>query len=191
MDNPKTHLRQEALRHRAQTLIHKDDAEAARDLFFDVIKPHAGQIVAAYWPKDREFDTYPILQALLARGVTCALPVMQKGSRLLRFARWDEQVEMTEGPFGILQPAVKNVSDWLSPDIVIVPLLAFDRRGHRLGYGGGYYDTTLANLRAEQNILAVGLAYAGQACLFNLPADTHDQRLDWVITPKGTHYYGH
>ena len=65
-----------------------------------------------------------------------------------------------------------------------MPLLAFDRRGHRLGYGEGYYDATLADLRARKKVIAVGLAYAQQAILFNLPAEDHDQPLDWIITPQ-------
>lgn len=190
MDNPKIHLRQEALKHRAQTVIGVHEAEAARDLFMSALKPQKGQVVSAYWPKDREFDTYPILHQLLESGITCVLPVIQKGAKILRFAKWDEQAQMHESRFGILEPVVKGESDFLDPDILIVPLLAFDRRGHRLGYGAGYYDATLRDLRARKKIIAAGLAHASQACLFNLPADDHDQRLDWVITPQGTHYYG-
>ena len=85
----------------------------------------------------------------------------------------------------MLEPVVHEGTQWLEPDVVIVPLLAFDRRGYRLGQGGGYYDATLADLRAKKNIIAVGLAYAQQACLFNLPVEEHDQKLDWVVTPQG------
>ena len=127
------------------------------------------------------------MEHLLRGNITCALPCVEEGSRILQFARWTDQSEMTSGKFDILEPAEKG---YITPDIVLVPLLAFDRKGHRLGYGGGYYDATLAALRAEHTIIAVGLAYAQQACLFNLPTEPHDQKLDWVITPERAHYFG-
>ena len=97
-----------------------------------------------------------------------------------RFAR-DKGVELISGPHGIAQPSGTEV---LSPDIVIVPLLAFDQRGNRLGQGGGYYDSTLAALRGEKEITAVGVAYASQACLFNLPTEGHDEPLDMVVSEQ-------
>ncbi|HEY8189530.1 MAG TPA: 5-formyltetrahydrofolate cyclo-ligase, partial [Micavibrio sp.] len=158
-----------------------ENADHARDLFFQNIRPQPGQVVALYWPKGREFDCSGIGERLLAEGITCALPVIQEESRELKFARWDERIALAEGPFGIMQPM--SPQQWVEPDIVIVPLLAFDQKGYRLGYGGGYYDATLKTLKEKKNAVAVGLAYAQQAVLFGLPREDHDQRLDWVVTP--------
>lgn len=102
----------------------------------------------------------------------------------MRFSRWTEDTKMHKSAFGVMEPVTDEETDWVDPDIVLVPLLAFDRRGHRLGNGGGHYDATLADLRARKEVLAVGIGYAQQAVLFNLPAGPHDQRLDWIITPK-------
>ncbi|MDB2682675.1 5-formyltetrahydrofolate cyclo-ligase [Alphaproteobacteria bacterium] len=180
-------LRAEAIRHRGRMLYDIEDTDHARDHFFTSINPAADQIVAAYWPKDKEFDTYPILEKLMEQGVTCALPVVQKDSKILKFAQWNESIDLQKGAFGILEPSEQN---WVEPDIIIVPLLAFDRKGYRLGFGGGYYDATLQDIRARKQITAVGLAYAQQSCLFNLPAEDHDEKLDWVITPQKAHFYG-
>ena len=190
MSQTKEHLRQEARRHRALINPASEDFKAATDHFFHAIKPDTDQVVAGYYPKGREFDPYPIFEKLFERGITCALPVVQKDSRELKFAQWGTNTEMTLGAFGVYHPVVNADTTWLTPDIVVVPLLAFDRRGYRLGHGGGYYDATLKALRDKKDILAVGVAYAQQACLFNLPVEDHDQKLDWVITPQGTHYFG-
>ena len=73
----------------------------------------------------------------------------------------------------------------VEPDILIVPMLAFDRKGIRLGQGGGYYDATLETLRNKKTIQAIGVAYASQAVLFTLPAEAHDQKMDYILTPQG------
>jgi len=187
-------LRLEAQRHRdrIELLGQNEDPEHACALFFETIKPAPGQNVALYWPKGKEFDTGAIIERLLKEGIGCALPVMatDRDDKVLRFARWDESVALVEGPFKVMQPVVDEATKWITPDIIVVPLLAFDRRGQRLGYGGGYYDATLAALRAQKpDLIAAGVAYAQQAVLFNLPAEPHDQKLDWVITPQKVHRY--
>src|SRR6185503_17417551 len=101
---------------------------------------------------------------------------------------WKDGDPLAEGAFGIMQPST-DAPKWVDPDIVVVPLLAFDRRGYRLGYGSGYYDVTLAALRAKKKIVAVGLGYGQQAVLFNLPSEPHDEKLDWVITPQKAHSF--
>ena len=185
-DTLKNTLRTEARRHRSRVDMSSEDPELAVDYFFNAIKPKPEMIVSAYWPKNREFDPRPIMERLLADNFICALPVVKKDSLELGFARWDESIKLKEGAFKIMEPSIQN---WVEPDIVIVPLLAFDRKGFRLGQGGGYYDVTLKNLRNKKDILAVGTAYAKDAVLFNLPVEEHDQRLDWVITPQGSHYF--
>jgi 5-formyltetrahydrofolate cyclo-ligase len=182
-------LRQEARRHRARTDVNLEEADEAAKHFATAIKPKKHDIIAAYWPKGREFDPRPILEQLLKKGFACALPVVKEKSLILGFARWDEEVELVRSKMGVFEPEINIATEWVDPDIVIVPLLAFDRRGYRLGNGGGYYDATLAALRKKKPITAVGVAYGHQACLFNLPVEPHDQKLDWVITPAGTHYF--
>ncbi len=184
-ESPKAALRTEALRHRAR--MQAEDPEEAVPHFFKFINPPPGAVIAGYWPKDEEFDVRPILEELLKKGFACALPVMRKDGRELRFARWNGDMKLAKGAFGIFEPPVDERTEWLEPDIVITPLLAFDRRGYRLGHGYGYYDATLKALRERKEIVAVGAGYAQQACLFYLPFEEHDERLDWVITPQGAH----
>ncbi len=184
MSESKDVLRAEALRHRVMMDPREEDPDGACDVFFEHIKPKADQVVATYWPKEKEFDPYAILERLQKNGHICGLPVVQKDGIELKFARWSEGESLETGPYDVMQPLISEQTQWIEPDIVIVPLLAFDRRGYRLGYGGGYYDATLRALREKKEITAVGVAYAQQACLFNLPVEDHDEKLDWVITPN-------
>lgn len=180
-------LRLEARRHRSRIDPADENTEEAARLFFEKIAPRKGQIVAAYWPLGREFDPRPVMEKVLAAGLSCALPVVKDAGKIMDFAVWRDTEALTKGPHGVMQPVARVL---VEPDIIIVPLLAFDRRGARLGQGGGYYDATLADLRARKTIIAVGMAYAQQAVLFNLPLEDHDQRLDWVITPQAAYFYG-
>ncbi len=188
-ESNKKSLRIEARRHRALVHARREDSYEACEHFFASLKPEKGQVVASYWPVGSEFDSQPIVERLLAQGHVCALPVVKKDELGLGFAAWHTDMDLKKGEHGILEPVVNDRTKWVEPDIVIVPLLAFDRRGYRLGQGGGYYDATLAGLRAKKKIIAVGLAYAQQACLFNLPVEEHDQKLDWVVTPMGAHCF--
>ena len=182
-------LRFEAIRHRDRMDLGDENPDAACMHFFKRIPVTEDTIVAAYWPKGREIDTSAILEELLTRQITCALPIVMKDSRVLKFVKWNDATPLAPGKFGIFEPAVTDDTEFVDPDIVITPLLAFDRQGYRIGYGGGYYDATLADLRTRKKVLAVGLAYAQQAVIFNLPREDHDQKLDWVITPSGAHNY--
>jgi 5-formyltetrahydrofolate cyclo-ligase len=181
----KTELRQEAERVRANLTLTGDEPQQAAALFRATFQVQPGHIVALYWPVRRELDPIPLIEGLHADGITTALPVIQAGAdRGLDFVPYDGRGPLTPGPHGIPQPTGPSVV----PHIVVVPLLAFDRRGYRLGYGGGYYDRTLAKWRADgHNILTVGYAYAEQMCLFPLPIEEHDMRLDFVITPQQVH----
>lgn len=180
----KQSLRHEAMLHRDRIDPMAEDAEQAARNFMDAIAPKPEQVIALYWPKGREFDTMPLLHILLEGGWVCALPVIQKGERLLRFAAFSANDAVEPGPFGLMQPADGEDTLWVEPDIFVIPMLAFDRHGHRLGYGKGYYDTTLHHYRRKKDVLAVGYAYAQQAVLFNLPSEDHDEKLDWIVTPQ-------
>ncbi|MDB5491123.1 MAG: 5-formyltetrahydrofolate cyclo-ligase [Micavibrio sp.] len=180
----KESFRQEAIRVRDNIEVAADDADSAAANFLEAIAPQPGQVVALYWPKGREFDTLPLMHELLQRGITCALPVIQKGERLLKFSAYQDGNAMEEGPFKVIQPKIDEQTIWTDPDIFVVPLLAFDRHGNRMGYGMGHYDATLKHYRAIKPVIAVGYAYGQQAVLFNLPAEPHDEKLDWVVTPQ-------
>lgn len=186
----KDFLRREALAHRAQIDRSVEDPQSACALFFEAIAPSPHDIVGGYWPKDSEFSPLDILDALLRRGNVCALPIIRSGQdRTLDFAVWNESIPLEKGAFGIHEPCREAVTAFVDPDILLVPLLAFDRKGHRLGYGRGYYDTTLKALREKKRVLAVGIAYGAQAVLFNLPHEPHDVPLDWVVTPQKAHRF--
>jgi 5-formyltetrahydrofolate cyclo-ligase len=137
-------------------------------------------IVAGYFPTPREFDCLPLLQRLARDGWTVTLPAVA-GDVPLVFRRWSTGEALIKGPRSIMEPAGGEI---LRPDVLIMPLLAFDRAGARLGYGGGHYDRTLQALRAEGPIIAIGLAFDEQE-MAQLPADAHDQRLDYILTPSG------
>jgi 5-formyltetrahydrofolate cyclo-ligase len=177
-------LREEAVRTRGLLSLSNDELSQFSRLFFDNIPLAQDAIIAGYWPMDREFDVRLVLEEILSRGVRVVLPVVEKGSKVLRFARWHQDIDLVVGAYGINHPVMNEDTEFLEPDVVIVPMLAFDRRGGRLGFGGGYYDATLADFRLRKKILAVGVAYAQQACLFNLPSEEHDVRMDWVITQQ-------
>lgn len=179
----KKSLREEAIRFRNTLDPSSEDVEQVVTEFFECLKPQAGQVVALYWPKGKEFDTAPLMEELLKQHIICVLPVIKKGDRELKFARFDETIPLEKGAYDIMQPVITEKTQWFDPDIIVAPMLAFDRQGHRLGYGGGYYDTTVAALRARKAVQAVGIGYSAQAVLFNLPSEPHDQKMDWIITP--------
>ena len=154
-------------------------ARRLRDLFLDEIPLPAGAIVSGYWPLGEELDDRPLLEALSARGHICALPVVTRRGTPLVFRQWRPGDATQAGEFGILVPS--NEAQAVEPDALIVPLLAFDAGGHRLGYGGGYFDRTLRELRARKKILAVGVAFAVQE-MPHLPRGPEDEPLDWIVT---------
>ncbi len=177
-------LRAEAIRARGLLTLNASEHEVLCSNFFDNIEINDGTIVAAYWAKDRELDTQILIDECLERCITIALPVIQDNDRILKFAGYDNNTDMVNGKFDIPHPVINEDTKWLEPDIFLLPLLAFDRKGNRLGFGGGYFDATLEHYKAKKNILAIGIAYAEQACLFNLPSEEHDIKMDWVITQQ-------
>ena len=153
-------------------------AEALRE---GAIRLEAGAPVSAYWPKGDELDPRPLISLLSGRGHPVGLPVMIGKGQPLVFRRWDAAAELVPAGFGLLEPAEDRPE--VVPELLFVPLLAFDRAGWRLGYGGGFYDRTLAKLQRSGSPLAVGLAYAGQ----ELPEVLHgpnDRQLDWIVTER-------
>jgi 5-formyltetrahydrofolate cyclo-ligase len=144
------------------------------------IFPDPPRIVSAYYPTAKEFDSRPLLQRLTAEGCTLALPAVM-GDAPLIFRRWSPGEPLTRGQRGIMEPISGEI---LRPALLLIPLLAFDARGYRLGYGGGHYDRTLPSLRRDDPVIAVGLAFDEQE-MAQLPVGPHDQLLDWILTPSG------
>lgn len=146
-----------------------------------------GAVVAGYYPLPGEMDVLPLMEALAAAGVEMALPEVTGAGQPLRFRQWTPGAALERGPFATLHPGAE--APVVRPTVVVVPLLAFDRAGYRLGYGGGFYDRTLSGLRHPEGSLphagigptAIGAAFSGQM-LAEVPRDVHDQRLDWILT---------
>ena len=137
---------------------------------------------AAYHPINDEIDPLPTMTALSAAGWRTALPVVVEGTAVLLYRAWRPGDTTRPGAFGIQEPLPE--ADQLTPDVVLTPLLAFDRRGGRLGFGAGYYDATLEALRSRGTVIAIGLAFETQE-VDHVPTEPHDQCLDAVVTPAG------
>lgn len=140
-----------------------------------------GAVVAGYWPIATEIDDRPLLARLHERGFVCALPVVAGRGEPLVFRRWAPLDEVEPGEHETWQPLASAPE--VAPDLVIVPLVAFDADGWRLGQGVGYYDRTLAALRGRGPILAIGMAYAAQQ-FEAVPHGPLDQRMDWLLTER-------
>jgi 5-formyltetrahydrofolate cyclo-ligase len=184
----KGELREQAVLHRDKIRPGDEDLEVACRLFLEAAPVEKGRIYGAYWPIGNEFDVRYMIDDILKAGGHIALPVASKSSREMSFAPWDGKAGLVKGAWGV---SVPPTDERVEPDVLLVPFLAFDRKGYRLGRGGGHYDATIAALRAKKEILVIGVGYAAQAVLFNLPVEPHDQRLDIVITPKGVHDFRH
>jgi 5-formyltetrahydrofolate cyclo-ligase len=140
-----------------------------------------GVIVAGYAPIKSEFNPLPLMRRLAADGAKLALPVVVGRGQPLVMRAWDFGHPLARGVWGIRQPLPSAPE--VEPDILLVPLAAFDRRGHRIGYGAGYYDLTIAKLRTAKRIVAVGVAFAAQE-VPEIPQTPRDARLDLVLTER-------
>jgi 5-formyltetrahydrofolate cyclo-ligase len=151
---------------------------AARGLPFELAP---GTVVSGYSPIRSELDPVPLMRALAVQGAKLALPAVMARGKSLAFRAWSPNDRLMLGPLGILEPSPAAAE--LVPDIMLVPLAAFDRFGHRIGYGAGHYDFTLAHLRKQKPITAIGLAFAAQE-IKAVPALAHDVALEYVLTEK-------
>ncbi len=145
-----------------------------------VLAGYRGVPLSGYLPIRTEIDPTPAMAEAAAHGPV-GVPVIDGPGLPLRFALWEPGCTLIEGPFGAMIPADPR---WMEPEILIVPLVAFDARGGRLGYGGGFYDRTLEALRARRPTRAFGFAYAAQEDT-SLPLEPTDQSLDFIITERG------
>lgn len=141
-----------------------------------------GAALAAYWPIRSELDVRPLVQALRQRGHIIGLPAVDADGVTLRFRRWQPETGMIAAGFGLTVPVPGTPE--IDPDALLVPLAAFDRFGHRIGYGAGHYDRALARLRALRPRVTIGVAFAAQE-VDRVPHERHDVALDHILTERG------
>ena len=172
----KEEMRQAAYRLRKQA--HAQDRGDVRRALAQALTTFPDQPLSGYWPIRTEPDPRPAMSA--HPGALC-LPVVVGPGQPLAFRRWHPGAAMEPGAFGA---AIPQDTTEITPQILIVPLLAFDARGYRLGYGGGFYDRTLQGLRASGPVVAIGFAYGAQE-VDAVPIEPTDQPLDFIVTEAG------
>lgn len=186
---PKDELRAAALARR-DALSAEERARAAVALAARRMPPldiTSSTVVAGYAPIRSEIDPVPLMRSLAVKGAALAMPAIAARDTALVFRAWMPGDALVRGALGTCEPPASAVE--VVPDIVLVPLAAFDRAGHRIGYGAGYYDRTLEALRRRRTVTAIGLAFAVQE-VAQVPALSHDVRLDYVLTETGVFRFG-
>ena len=184
IDSQKAELRQRARKARAP--VHAARGQAAATAIADIglgfLNPPAGTIVSGYAAMGDELDPGPLLARLRHEGLALALPVTIARGKPLVFRAWQPGDEMAHGSLGVREPL--PTARQLAPDVLLCPLLAYDDLGYRIGYGAGYYDRSLQQLRKTRQVIAIGLAFDEQK-VDAVPHDGYDQQLDWMLTPTG------
>jgi 5-formyltetrahydrofolate cyclo-ligase len=182
IDAMKAEVRREAVARRdalpAEARQAAGDAIAAR-AFPIAVGP--GTVVSGFMPLKSEISPLPLMKKLAGAGARLALPAIAGRGKPLILREWNFGAPLDRGQWDIREP--KPDAAEVHPDILLVPLLAFDRTGHRIGYGAGYYDMTIAGLRARKSITAVGIAFAAQE-VAEVPNTERDARLDLVLTEQ-------
>jgi 5-formyltetrahydrofolate cyclo-ligase len=180
----KARERRAAAERRARAYAEFPDAGASLAAAFheSVLLPR-GAVVSGYWPLPGELDIRPLIHQIHEAGHRIALPVVKAKGQPLLFRHWTPGTPLVQGSFKVMTPPEGAAE--LEPQVLLVPLLAFDRAGYRLGYGGGFYDRTLEKRRREAHsghpVLAIGIAFSAQETE-SLPRGPFDQRLDWIVT---------
>lgn len=160
--------------------------EAANAWLLGYLAMHdEASVISGYMPMRTEISPLATMTVMHGQEKRICVPVILGKDRPLEFREWTPDCEMVEGAFGALIPVGTKV---LEPDLLITPLLAWDRKGYRLGYGGGFYDRTLEQLRARRKTIAVGFAYSAQE-VPKVPREPTDQRLDALVTEKEIHFF--
>jgi 5-formyltetrahydrofolate cyclo-ligase len=182
--NEKAALREAALalRDALPTAERKAAAEAIAERGLPVTIA-AGAIVSGFFPMKTEINPMPLLRKLAAAGAQLALPAIAGRGKPLTMRAWSFGAPLKSGQWGIREPTADAAE--VAPDILIVPLACFDRQGHRIGYGAGYYDMTIRGLRAKKPVTAIGIAFAAQE-IPRVPATERDECLDLVLTERET-----
>ena len=177
LDKTALRVRLRGLRRRLSAEIPDAAQRAALRLPLERLPPF--EVFALYQPMGSEMDPRPLLARLRHGGARAALPATGDREAPMSFRLWDEAMRLEPDAYGI--PAPPPLSPAVTPDLVVAPLLAFDRAGRRLGQGAGHYDRTLADLRARRAVFVIGLGFAGQE-MAELPDEAHDERLDAILT---------
>jgi len=181
-DSPKAQLREQAFARRdalpADERAAAAEAIAARRFPVTVT---TGMIVSGFSPMKTEINPLPLMRKAVQLGARLALPAIAARGKPLIMRAYAFGDELARGQWGIREP--KTDAPEVAPDILIVPLAAFDRSGHRIGYGAGYYDVTINALRAKKRVIAMGIAFAAQE-ITSVPATERDARLDFVLTER-------
>ncbi|MET0312847.1 MAG: 5-formyltetrahydrofolate cyclo-ligase [Hansschlegelia sp.] len=183
-DLDKAALRKAALSARAALPEHVrlDAAAAIAALGAEIVARERPARVSAFVSVKSEIDTGPLMRRLADIGVPLCLPVIARKGAPLLFRAWRPGAPLEDRPFGLKEPP--QTAAEVEPDLLFVPLAAFDAAGRRLGYGGGFYDRTLEKLRADRPTLAIGLAFSAQE-VPEVPVFGHDQPIDGILTEKG------
>lgn len=183
----KENLRKKSSKIRKE-IFEKEDGMSARKVASQVImlpELDTVKVISGYYPIKTEFDILVTLKALHVARFLIALPKIIKSDCPLEFRSWDMWTPLNDGPFGTKE----SVESSIDPEVILLPMLAFDDKGARLGYGGGYYDRTLEALRKQNpNLIAIGIAYDDQR-LDAIPVSPYDQPLDMVVTEKTTYRF--
>ncbi len=184
LKNIKANLRKDASSIRKQAYKNDDGSAIFRiqAFFIDNIKLTSNTVISAFLPIGSEIDLRPMLSDLSEDNHIITLPCVVGDNMPLLFRHWQLGDPLIKESFGTMAP--KNNAIEYIPDILLVPMLAFDNQGYRLGYGGGFYDRSLEKIRAVKKITAIGVAY-GEQQIDKIPHDHHDQPLDMIITDEG------
>lgn len=178
----KRQMRLNAVRGRSE--ISADYAALGAEKLIPLVKElkiTEGTAVSAYWPMKSEMDVRPLMRFLHETGCVVCLPVVTEKDEPMLFRRWTPDERLVVGMYGVEEPDEK--CDPVVPDVLFLPLLAFDRRGGRLGYGGGFYDRTLKLLRKRGRRLIAGVGFAQQE-VDSVPLEDTDETLDVILTEK-------
>jgi 5-formyltetrahydrofolate cyclo-ligase len=159
----------------------RDAAAGLLDIYQLECPVEVPAVVSGFWPIKDEIDIRPLMTQLHGEGCRLALPVVHGRSQRLSFRAWKPGDPLESGVFGTLQPSAG--CETLEPDVLLVPLLACDSEGWRLGYGGGYYDRTLEALRRRRKVAAIGVGFDLQV-VPDVPHGADDHRLDWLLTDR-------
>lgn len=158
-------------------VAHEAGGAGRASLLSECLAGYRGVPLSGFMPIRTEINPLPAMEEAAAHGPV-GVPVIQRLGLPLLFSRWEPGCALKEGPFGAMIP---ETDDFFEPEILVVPLVAFDRAGGRLGYGGGFYDRTLELLRSKRPTLAIGFAYAAQEAQ-DLPLEPTDQPLNMMVT---------
>lgn len=182
-------LREEALLRRMQMPVagRMRAAQAIIDHVLSVLMPRPDSVIAGYWAIKGEVDVVPLLLEMIRRGHRAALPQVAEFRKPLIFRAWHEHARMQDGRYGIREPDPAE-ADAVVPDIILVPMLAFDERGGRLGYGSGFYDRTFDSLKTLHKVTAIGIAWDMQK-LEGIPQDPYDYPMDMIVTEKNIYRF--